>query len=56
MKDSQVARLTLTQHENPLGITWDQVIDVYEKTRARADAGAEMIARHLKHMPKAIKA
>jgi hypothetical protein len=56
MKNSHVARLTLTQHENPLGITWDQVIDVYEKTRARPDAGTEMIARHLKHMPKAIKA
>lgn len=44
----------LTQHENPLGITWDQVIDVYNRTRARPDAGADMIARHLKHMPKAI--
>jgi hypothetical protein len=54
MKNSHVGRLTLTQHENPLGITWDQVIDFYDKTRTRPDAGTDMIARHLKHMPKAI--
>jgi hypothetical protein len=56
MKNANVRRLILSHREDIIGITWKQVIDVYNRTVTKPDSGAEMIARHLQHMPKACKA
>ncbi len=53
MKDANVQRMTLTHIEDHCGITWNEVIDCFSKTRTRSNAGAEMIERHLLHMPQA---
>jgi hypothetical protein len=52
MSNATVRRLNLTHHDDPTGITWDQVIEIYRKTRNRADTGADMIERHLEYLPK----
>ncbi len=51
MKYANVQRMTLTHLDDPLGITWQEVVDLYGRTRTRSDPGAEMIERHLRHMP-----
>jgi putative transposase len=54
MKDANAQRLTLTltpPQDDP-GIIWDEVIDCYSRTRTPSDAGAEMIERHLRGIPR----
>jgi hypothetical protein len=52
MKSATVKRINLTHHEDKDGISWQQVMDVFGRTRPKSDIGADMIARHLAKMPK----
>lgn len=64
MDNGHVKRINLTHpdalsvktHPSPVDaiqdISWDEVIDIYGKTKIPSDIGADMLERHFKHIPK----
>lgn len=51
MQQARIGRITLAQLEHESGITWDEIVNLYEENKVNGEVGSEMITRHFRHMP-----
>ena len=50
--DGRVKRINLSHLTGDEDITWKDVIEIYKKTKASSDVGADMLERHFQYLPK----